>query len=118
MLYNELQLAWDTVLGCYALWLQTMAIMRTVGRIFNRSHINLQPTITAKHNTARVAVSDAYVLLEKLDSDSVTLYRLLHIKNIFFPTVVVKWNMFSFKQRYAKDIIRAVLSLCGLKLSV
>lgn len=90
MLYNELQLVWDNVLGCYGLWLQTMAIMRTIGRIFNRSHINQQPTITAKHNTAWVAVNDAYVLLEKLDSDSVTLYRLLHIK-IYTPLKSL-WN--------------------------
>lgn len=86
MLYSELQIAWDTVLGCYGLCLQTMAIMRTVGRIFNRSHINPKMTITAKPNIAGVSANDAYVLLEKLDSDSVTLYRILHIKLYSFPS--------------------------------
>lgn len=83
--------SWNVVKWAPAsLGLQTMAIMRTVGRIFNRSHINQQPTITAKHNTARVAVNDACVLLEKLESDSVTLYRLLHIKINSTPKSL--WN--------------------------
>lgn len=60
MLYNELQLAWDTVLGCYGLCLQTMAIMRTVGRIFLTAPISTRKmTITAKPNIAGVAANDA-----------------------------------------------------------
>jgi len=50
-------------------------------------------TINAKPNIAWVAANGANVLLEKLDS--ITLYRIL--QNVFFPEVIVIWNMFSFK---------------------